>query len=89
MRDSKTIPPHAVTFLFTDIEGSTKRWEHLPQAMAVALRRHDAILNGAIESQGGIVFKTVGDAFCAVFANPADALGAAFSAAGPRRRALG
>jgi predicted ATPase/class 3 adenylate cyclase len=74
------LPAGTVTFLFTDIEGSTKRWEHLPQAMEVALIRHDAILRSAIENQNGRVFKTIGDAFCAAFADPAAALLAAVDA---------
>ena len=53
------------TFLFTDIEGSTKRWEQHPEQMRVALARHDELLRHAIEAQGGRVFKTVGDAFYA------------------------
>ncbi len=74
MRDSETIPPDAVTFLFTDIEGSTKRWEAVPAAMAQALAQHDDLLRWAIEAHGGVVFKTVGDAFCAAFTDPTAAL---------------
>ena len=55
-------PEGAVTFLFTDIEGSTKRWEHLPAAMSTALMLHDLILRAAIEDHRGVVFKTIGDA---------------------------
>ena len=69
-----------VTLLFTDIEGSTRRWEHLPEQMAVALARHDAIMREAIAAHGGTVFKTIGDAFCAVFRAPADGLRAALAA---------
>ena len=65
------------TFLFTDIEGSTQMWEKHPEAMQATLERHDALLRQAIEAAGGQVFKTVGDAFCAVFTNPASALFAA------------
>jgi class 3 adenylate cyclase len=54
-------PTGTVTFLFTDIEGSTKMWEHNAQAMQRALVRHDEILRGAIEERGGYVFKAVGD----------------------------
>lgn len=54
-------PTGTVTFLFTDIEGSTARWEHHRAAMHAALARHDAILQSTIELQGGQVFKTVGD----------------------------
>src|SRR5215217_6172992 len=61
------LQPEIVTFLFTDVEGSTRLWEAQPRAMSVALARHDALLHAAIESAGGTVFKTVGDAFCAAF----------------------
>ena len=44
----------------TDIEGSTRLWEEHPEAMAIALRRHDELVRGAIEESGGYVFKTVG-----------------------------
>ena len=63
--------------MFTDIEGSTRLWEQHPEAMGVALRRHDELLRSAIESSSGYVFKTVGDAFCAAFAAAQDALEAA------------
>lgn len=69
-----------VTLLFSDIEGSTRRWEHHPRAMAVALARHDALMRSAIVAAGGTVFKTVGDAFCAVFPEPGAALAAAVAA---------
>jgi predicted ATPase/class 3 adenylate cyclase len=72
-------PSGTVTFLFTDIEGSTKRWEEHPQAMRSALARHDDILREAVASHAGYVFKTVGDAFCAAFSSPHDALRAALS----------
>ncbi|HEU0115263.1 MAG TPA: adenylate/guanylate cyclase domain-containing protein, partial [Thermomicrobiales bacterium] len=68
------------TFLFTDIEGSTRLWERQPRAMAAALALHDALLRGAIETAGGVVFKTIGDAFCAVFPSPAAAIAAAVAA---------
>lgn len=74
------LPTGTVTFLFTDIEGSTERWERDRAAMQAALDRHNAILSGAIEAHGGAVFKTVGDAYCAVFANARDALEAAVDA---------
>src|SRR5688572_25233147 len=73
-------PTGTVTFLFTDIEGSTKRWEHLPAAMAAALVTHDRLLRAAIEAREGHVFKTVGDAFCAAFVDPTAALAAALAA---------
>jgi predicted ATPase/signal transduction histidine kinase/class 3 adenylate cyclase len=68
-----------VTLLFTDIEGSTKLWERLPDWMRNALARHDAILRREIEAHGGHVFKTVGDAFCAAFRDPATAVEAALA----------
>jgi class 3 adenylate cyclase len=66
-----------VTFLFTDIEGSTELWERNPTTMPVALARHDAIVREGIEAHGGRVFKALGDAFCAVFASAPDAVAAA------------
>ena len=53
------LPTGTVTFLFTDIEGSTKLWEQYPEAMRDALSRHDALLQQAIEAHGGYVFKAV------------------------------
>jgi predicted ATPase/class 3 adenylate cyclase len=73
-------PTGTVTFLFTDIEGSTKMWEHNASAMRAALAHHDQILRDAIEEQEGYVFKTVGDAFCAAFPTAPDALEAALEA---------
>lgn len=73
-------PTGTATFLFTDIEGSTHRWEAFPSAMRLALARHDAILRSAIEAAGGTVFKTVGDAFCAVFSGATEAAAAAVAA---------
>ena len=74
------LPTGTVTFLFSDIEGSTSRWESHPEAMQSALRRHDALLRAAIQQHGGYVFKTIGDAFCAVFAVASDAIAAALEA---------
>jgi predicted ATPase/class 3 adenylate cyclase len=71
------LQPEIVSFLFTDVEGSTRLWEAQPRAMSVALARHDALLHAAIESAGGTVFKTVGDAFCAAFPAPEAAIEAA------------
>ncbi len=69
-----------VTFMFTDIEGSTQRWDRERDAMAAALRRHDGLVRDAIVGRGGEVFKTVGDAFCAVFATAPAAVAAALDA---------
>lgn len=71
--------PPATTFLFTDIEGSTRLWERYPEAMRRALARHDALLRASIEAHGGTIFKTVGDAFCAAFDESAQALEAALA----------
>ena len=73
------LPEGTVTFLFTDIEGSTRRWEDQASVMQAALARHDALLRASIEGQGGTVFKTVGDAFYAVFDAAPDALDAALA----------
>jgi predicted ATPase/DNA-binding CsgD family transcriptional regulator len=69
-----------VTFLFTDIEDSTRLWDDAPTEMADALRAHDAIVRGAIEGRGGYVFATGGDGFCAAFSTAADAAAAAVEA---------
>ena len=74
------LPSGTVTFLFTDIEGSTRLWEEHPQAMRTALARHDTLLRQAITSSAGVVFKTIGDAFCAAFATAPNALCAALAA---------
>jgi predicted ATPase/class 3 adenylate cyclase len=73
-------PSGTVTFLFTDIEGSTRLWESAPEAMRVALARHEEIVRGAIESHDGYVFATSGDGFAAAFASPPDAIAAAITA---------
>jgi len=75
-----SLPTGTVTFLFTDIEGSTQLWEQQNEKMPAALARHDAILRQAIAAHGGVVFKTVGDGCHAVFARAADALAATLAA---------
>src|ERR671921_2681608 len=70
-------PTGTLTFLFTDIEASTKLWEDNAPAMQAALARHDELIRRAIEERGGYIFKTVGDAFCAAFPTAPDALEAA------------
>jgi len=72
-----SLPTGTVTFLFSDIEGSTKRWEAHHDAMKAAVARHDDIVRTAIGAHGGYVFKTVGDAFCAAFPTAPSAAGAA------------
>ena len=74
------LPAGTVTFLFTDIEDSTRRWEEDPRDMADALRVHDAIVRDSIEDHGGYVFGTGGDGFCAAFSTAADAAAAAVEA---------
>ena len=74
------LPRGTVTFLFTDIEGSTRLWQAHPTAMRDAIARHDEILRTEIEGYDGVVFKTVGDAVCAAFASAPQAVRAALSA---------
>ena len=78
--ERKQLPSGTVTFLFTDIEGSTERWERHRDAMREAVRRHEEIIQAAIAAHDGYVFKTVGDAFCATFRTVPDAIGAALDA---------
>ena len=68
-----------VTFLFTDIEGSTSLWERHPEAMKHALARHDALLRAAVEGHHGQVVKSTGDGAYAVFAAPSEAVAAALA----------
>ena len=74
------VPSGTVTFLFTDIEGSTGCGRWRPTAMPVALERHDAIVRSAVESHGGYVFSTGGDGFGAAFARAGEAVAAAVEA---------
>jgi hypothetical protein len=69
-----------VTFLFTDVEGSTRRWEADADGMRVALAAHDEALRSAIEGRGGWLFKHTGDGVCAAFASPRSAVDAAVAA---------
>jgi class 3 adenylate cyclase len=68
------LPHGTVTFLFTDLEGSTRRWEAHPGEMGDALARHNAIVRAAIEAHHGVVFSTMGDGMAAVFASARDAV---------------
>jgi predicted ATPase/class 3 adenylate cyclase len=74
------LPSGTVTFLFTDLEGSTRLWEEHPDAMKGALGRHDEILRDAIASHRGFVVKATGDGFHAVFATAHDAVDGAVDA---------
>ena len=69
-----------VTFLFTDVEGSTRRWEADADGMRAALAAHDEVLRKAIEAHGGWLFKHTGDGVCAAFASPRSAVDAAVAA---------
>ena len=71
------LPSGTLTFLFSDIEGSTRLWETEHDAMRPALERHDQLLRSAIESRDGLVVKTTGDGVHAVFAQPGAAIDAA------------
>src|SRR6476646_5120450 len=73
-------PTGTVTFLFTDIEGSTRRWEQDSAQMSAALARHDEIMRASIHANQGYIFKTMGDAFYAAFPTATGALAAALSA---------
>ena len=70
-------PTGTLTFLFTDIEGSTRLWAADSDAMSASLAMHDEIVRSSIESRNGYVFTTAGDAFCAAFQRASDAVSAA------------
>src|SRR5436190_1159984 len=69
-----------VTFLFTDVEDSTRLWERNPLAMRAALARHDEILRVVVENHGGYVFSSAGDGIGAAFQRSVEAVGAAVEA---------
>ncbi len=73
------LPSGTVTFLFTDIEGSTRLWQQHPDAMRVIMTRHDALRTAGIEQHGGVVVKSrgEGDSFFAVFVRATDAVASA------------
>src|ERR1700739_4099547 len=73
-------PSGVVTFLFTDVEGSTRRWEADAEGMRAALAAHDEVLRYAIEAHGGFLFKHTGDGACAAFASPRSGVDAAVAA---------
>src|SRR5690348_8272543 len=74
------LPTGTVTFLFTDLQGSTRLWEEHPGGMRDSLAQHDAILSEALTTHAGHVVKTTGDGVHAVFVNPSDAIDAAIAA---------
>ena len=71
------LPSGTVTFLFTDLEGSTRLWREHPAAMRPALARHDELVGDVVAAHGGFVVKTTGDGVHAVFSTASDAVGAA------------
>jgi predicted ATPase len=73
-------PSGVVTFLFTDVEGSTRRWEADAAAMRAALMAHDEVLRIAIEGHDGFLFGHTGDGVVAAFASPKSAVDAAIAA---------
>src|SRR5262245_2805037 len=73
-------PSGTVTFLFTDVQGSTELWADHPTAMAQALGRHDEIVLDAIRRGGGVVFSTGGDGFGSAFSRAGAAAAAAVEA---------
>ncbi len=76
----RSLPTGTVTFLFTDIEGSTKIAQQFPEQWETLRVRHHAILHQAIQAHNGQVFQIIGDAFCAAFSTAPDALNAAVEA---------
>jgi predicted ATPase/class 3 adenylate cyclase len=83
--DVAELPTGTVTFLFTDLESSSRLWEEQREAMRAALARHDEILRRVVEAEGGQVVKGTGDGLHAVFASAEAAVAAAVDA----QRALG
>ena len=78
--DPAAAPSGVLTFLFTDIEGSTRRWEFDADAMRSALVAHDKVLRTAIEAYDGFLFSHTGDGVVAAFASPMSAVNAAIDA---------
>jgi class 3 adenylate cyclase len=71
------LPSGTVTFLFTDLDVSTRLWDEQPEAMRRALARHDLILRETIAAHGGHVVKGTGDGVHAAFVTAQDAVAAA------------
>ena len=74
------LPTGTVTFLFTDLEGSTRLWQEHPEATKAALARHDVLVRDAIAEHDGYLVKTTGDGAHAAFATASDAIDAAIAA---------
>ena len=85
VRMGQELPSGTVTFLFTDVEGSTGLWADDSAAMSASLRVHDEILRAEIERRGGYVFTTAGDAFCAAFGRATEGVDAAAAIQGRLR----
>ena len=81
--DRAAAPSGVVTFLFTDVEGSTRRWEADAEGMRAALAAHDQVLRKAIDAHGGWLFKHTGDGVCAAFASPSRLLMLRWPRSGP------
>jgi predicted ATPase/class 3 adenylate cyclase len=79
-RDVSPLPSGTAAFLFTDIEGSTQRWDRYPDHMKAAVGRHDEILRSVMSTHDGHVFKTVGDGFCVAFGSAENGVAAAVAA---------
>ena len=73
-------PTGTITFLFTDVEGSTRLWQEFPNEMRDALAQHDRLLRHAIESNSGYIFNTGGDSFAVAFSDPLSAMRTALDA---------
>src|SRR5579864_5791711 len=80
LKSPASLPTGTVTFLFSDIEGSSQRWEQHRDAMKAAVALQEQLMNAAITCHGGYVFKTMGDAFCAAFPTAPHAVSAAIDA---------
>src|SRR3954469_8065024 len=74
------LPAGTVTFLFSDIEGSTRLWEEHPDAMRECLARHDEIMRSAVTAHDGVIVKTTGDGVHAAFPTAAGGVAAAIDA---------
>lgn len=77
---AEVAPAGVVTFLFTDVEGSTRRWETDAEAMRAALAAHDETLRETVAAHGGFLFKHTGDGICAAFSSPSSAVETAITA---------
>ena len=79
-RAERSLPTGTITFLFTDIAGSTRAWQAQRAAMQRAVARHDELIRQCVAARDGTVFKTVGDAFCTAFVTAPQAIAAALAA---------